>query len=139
MTTSTETPVAPPRVFRLSAETSDLLKRFPPRPDAERWEATCQDRREVLRRLLAPPFRLDHAGSQEKRKYGLIRVLDWLQAQQGDTWQQRWIASGAGVDGRADWRHLILEWLIGTGRIAPTNRTHARPSARVCFSCSAGM
>ena len=123
MTTSTQTPVGPPRVFRLSAETSELLKRFPPRPVAERWEATCQDRRAVLRRLLAPPFRLDHAGSQEKRKYGLIRVLDWLQAQPGETWQQRWIASGAGVDGRTDWRGLILQWLIGTGRIAPTNRT----------------
>jgi hypothetical protein len=50
-------------------------------------------------------------------------VLDWLGAQPGDTWQQRWIATGAGVDGRTDWKPLILQWLVDTGRIAPTNRT----------------
>jgi hypothetical protein len=63
VTARTETSVGPPRVFKLSAETSDLLRRFPPRPAVERWEVTCQDRRAVLRRLLAPPFRHDHAGT----------------------------------------------------------------------------
>ena len=37
-------------------------------------------------------------------------MLDWLQAQPGASWQQRWLASGAGEDGRADWRAFPLRW-----------------------------
>ena len=39
------------------------------------------------------------------------------------SWQERWIASGADADGRADWRRLPLQWLESTGRIAPSNTT----------------
>jgi integrase len=81
----------------------------------------------VLERLLAPPFALPSAGSQHVRKYGLIRVLDWLAAQPGSTWQDRWNASGAGADGRVDWRLPVLRHLAATGRTAEGN-TSARPA-----------
>jgi integrase len=77
----------------------------------------------VLERLLAPPFAHGNAGTQHVRRYGLIRVLDWLAAQPGSTWQDRWNASGAGMDGRADWRLPALQHLLGTGRIAEGNTT----------------
>jgi len=39
---------------------------------------------------------------------GLVKVLDWLQTQPGDTWQDRWIASGADAEPGADWRRLVV-------------------------------
>ena len=73
----------------------------------------------MLNRLLSPPFALDNYSSQSYRKFGLIRVLDWLAAQPGRTWQDRWNASGAGIDGHADWRPQVARWLRETGKIAP--------------------
>ena len=56
------------------------------------------ERAKVLDRLLRPPFALAKPG-QATRRFGLIRVLDWLEQQPGDTWQERWIASGADAAG----------------------------------------
>jgi len=106
---------------KLSAEASALREKFPPRPVPAGWESTRADRQAVLARLLAPPFRLEAASGQHQRRFGLIRVLDWLAAQPGQTWQDRWISSGAGADGRTDWRTAALAWLTRTGRIAPDN------------------
>jgi integrase len=72
------------------------------------------------------PFALDNSSSQSYRKFGLIRVLDWLAAQPGQTWQDRWNASGAGTDGRADWRPPVVQWLRDTGRIAEGNLSAER-------------
>jgi hypothetical protein len=41
-------------------------------------------------------------------------MLDWLLAQPGDTWQDRWLASGADADGRC-WRHIPVRWLNAHG------------------------
>jgi integrase len=109
-----------------SAEGAALRDRFPPRPAEAAWDLTRQDRATVLGRLMAPPFALDNASSQSYRKFGLIRVLDWLAAQPGRTWQDRWNASGAGIDGRADWRPPVAQWLRDTGRIAEGNLSAAR-------------
>ncbi len=75
---------------------------------------------------MALPFALDNSSSQSYRKFGLIRVLDWLAAQPGRTWQDRWNASGAGIDGRADWRPPVAQWLRDTGRIAEGNLSAER-------------
>ena len=104
-----------------SAEGAALRERFPPRPAAAAWDFTGQDRTAVLSRLLSPPFALDNYSGQSYRKFGLIRVLDWLAAQPGRTWQDRWNTSGAGGDGHADWRPQVAQWLRGTGRIAQDN------------------
>ena len=104
-------------------ESAALRERFPPRPAGGSWGLTGQDRTAVLGRLLSPPFALENSSSQVNRKFGLIRVLDWLAAQPGRTWQDRWNASGAGVDGHADWRLPVTRWLRNTGRIAEGNLT----------------
>jgi hypothetical protein len=84
---------------------SQLGSRFPPRPLSLSWPATEDGRSEVLDRVLTPPFALDHAGSQQKRRLSVLSVVNWLQAQPGDTWQDRWLASGA--EDQLDWQHLV--------------------------------
>jgi integrase len=95
-----------------------LWEKFPPRPVPAVWEATRQDRATVLRRLLAAPFTVENSSSRSWRKFALIKVLDWLEGQPGQTWQQRWDASGVGVDGRIDWRPCALDGLKNTGKLA---------------------
>ena len=46
-----------------------------------------------------------------RRRGGLL--LDWLDDQPGQTWQERWLASGADAAG-ADWRQVPAGWLRGT-------------------------
>jgi hypothetical protein len=41
-------------------------------------------------------------------------MLDWLLDQPGDTWQDRWLASGADADGRS-WRHIPVAWMAERG------------------------
>ena len=84
------TAAAPVTAARVPGVTgAELMSRFPPRPPAVSWSATEAGRSEVLARVLTPPFALDHAGSQQKRRLSVLSVLNWLQAQPGDTWQDR--------------------------------------------------
>ena len=82
-----------------------LMDRFPPRSPIGSWSATRPRRSEVLARLLAPPFALDHKGSQQARRLSVLSVVNWLATQPGDTWQDRWRASGA--EDQPDWRTLV--------------------------------
>jgi len=59
-------------------------------------------RKRVLQRLLAAPFVADTTAGEENRRRGVRIVLDWLEAQPGESWQQRWLASGAAGNGRVD-------------------------------------
>lgn len=79
-----------------SGPMDQLRDRFRPRPVQGSWAATRRPRDEVQSRLLASPLlaNLPYA-TRRSRVIGLIAVLDWLQAQPGETWQDRWIASGA--------------------------------------------
>jgi hypothetical protein len=110
---------------RLTAEALALRERFPARTVPAGWEATCQDKKAVLARLLAPPFPLDSATGQHQRRFGLIRIMDWLQAQPGHTWQDRWKASGIDTGARADtaWRRVPVKWLTDSGHITRHNTT----------------
>ena len=96
---------------------SQLRSRFAPRPVSLSWPATEAGRSEVLAKILTPPFALDHAGSQQKRRLGVLAVLNWLQALPGDTWQDRWLASGA--ESQPDWQHLVA---AAPGPAAETGR-----------------
>jgi len=78
---------------------------FPPRTVPATWPQTAQDREAVFDRLFAPPFRPASRAVQRWAAQGLGTLLDWLQAQPGDTWQQRWMASGGDQAGR-DWFDL---------------------------------
>jgi hypothetical protein len=88
-----------------------LWQRFPPRASAPTWPATEQAREALLARLLATPFIVEQErGARARRRLGLVRLLGWLAEYPGDTWQQRWLISGADAMGNADWWHPLLAW-----------------------------
>lgn len=87
---------------------------FPPGPVAEDWPATHQKRDAVLDLLASSPFRLRNVGSQRGRLRGVALAVAWLSDQPGDTWQQRWLASGAETAGPA-WKQACIPWLDGHG------------------------
>jgi integrase len=81
------------------------------------WPATRQERGAVQERLTSGVFVLPNADSQDKRVRGLSWLLDWLADQPGQTWQQRWMASGADAAGGA-WRQVPIAWQRQRGREA---------------------
>jgi len=90
---------------------ASLLDRFPPRPAEMTWAVTRQPREQLLARLLSPPFRMGNNQSQANRKVGATQLLGWLESLPGETWQERWAASGA--EEAADWRALPARWIKG--------------------------
>jgi hypothetical protein len=88
--------------------------RFVARRPAVDWPATRQSHREAFGRLMGPPFVLENAGSQKQRRQGLELLLAWLADQPGESWQQRWLASGADTAG-TDWRRIPAQWLYDRG------------------------
>ncbi|MGH3305680.1 MAG: hypothetical protein ACRDOK_29245 [Streptosporangiaceae bacterium] len=99
--------VAPPAA---TTARESMRARFPARPVPASWPATLQPRDTAWERLNRPPFVLDDAKGQQRRVRGLAPLLDWLAAQPGQTWQERWLASGADHAG-AGWRQLPAAWL----------------------------
>lgn len=53
------------------------------------------------------------------RRRALGGLLEWLEAQPGDSWQQRWMASGADGWGNVGWRDPALSWLRAEGHDLP--------------------
>jgi hypothetical protein len=88
----------------------DLCGKYPPRPTAGDWDATGQAREQVTGRLAREPFRMANRTSQFHRQRGTALILDWLEAQPGRTWQQRWAAAGAAEGGGQGWRSLAFGW-----------------------------
>ena len=67
--------------------------------------------------MASSPTRTAGRTRDKTRRRGLTKLLDWLQSQPGDTWQDRWLASGADTAG-FDWADLPLR-----GRV-PARRHH---------------
>ena len=102
-----------------------LLARFPPRQPAAVWSASRQARGELLERLLAAPFTSRDPRGMRQRGRALHAMLDWLSAQPGNSWQQRWMNSGADAAGNIGWRQLAVSWLNTEGDGLPdTYRWH---------------
>jgi len=80
-----------------------------PRPFRQSWWQTRQSR-EVLAGRLLGMFTDPAAGRTQDntRRRGLTKLLDWLQRQPGDTWQEKWLASGADAAG-SGWTDLPLK------------------------------
>ncbi|MFI6958620.1 tyrosine-type recombinase/integrase [Nocardia sp. NPDC050408] len=97
------------------AQRESARVRFPPRLVETDWPATGQDRGQVWQRLTSGMFVLDNVNSQERRVRGLAWLLNWLTDQPGETWQQRWMASGADDLGDA-WRQSPIAWQRARGR-----------------------
>lgn len=80
-----------------------------PRPFPQSWWQTRQSREVLVERLLC--LFTDPAAGRTRdktRRRGLTKLLDWLQRQPGDSWQEKWLASGADAAG-FDWTDLPLK------------------------------
>ena len=97
------------------AQRESARMRFPPRPAAAEWPATRQERGEAYERLTSGIHVLPNTDSQDRRKRALAWFLDWLSGQRGETWQQRWMASGADAAG-GNWRQEPIAWQQARGR-----------------------
>jgi integrase len=84
--------------------------RRPARSPGAAWPATSQDRDAAWERLAGPPFAPASAKARGEHRLGLRLLLDWLADQPGDTWQDRWLASGADAAGNS-WREVTTGWL----------------------------
>lgn len=98
------------------ASLARLGERFPPRAMDRSWPSTTLSRAQLERLCSSSP---SLAGLDDRtrhaRLFGLGVVIDWLESTPGDTWQQRWQASGAEARARADWRRIVAD---GPGRRA---------------------
>lgn len=111
--TATETADASPLSIRPRRFRTARTK-YPARLAATDWDTTHDSREVLLQRLTQPPFTLAKASSQEHRASGLAFLLDFLADQPGETWQQRWLASGADTAG-LNWRAVSTQWLLSRG------------------------
>ena len=111
------------RARRLTAGAAALWQKFPPRVRAASWPATLAGRHDVVGQAMAGPYA---AGENDQARYarrlGVVKVLDWLEAQSGLTWQDRWLA-GAGSAAGQDWRDTAERQLKDAGQISASNRT----------------
>ena len=73
----------------------------------DEWAASRMSREQIVSRGLEV-----FPTSRAMRMSGLKVVLDWLEQMPGETWQQRWLASGADAALR-DWPGMVA---TGTGR-----------------------
>ena len=112
--TASTTGAPSPTSGLVKATGARLLAEFPPRTITSSWPSTEASRSAVLARVFATPFTLDNPASQQARRLGVLAVLSWLQTHPGDSWQQRWQASGA--ESQTDWRDLITAAAAGRPR-----------------------
>ncbi|HEX9176746.1 MAG TPA: site-specific integrase [Mycobacterium sp.] len=83
-----------------------------PRQVETDWPTTCLDRKQAWQLLNSAPLTPSRVDIRHPNAYptGVGLLLDWLADQPGQTWQQRWIATGADADGRC-WRQIPAQWL----------------------------
>lgn len=115
MTSTTIVQERKTRTWQVSSEAQALMAKFPPRPIAASWPRTRQDRAAIGARLAKEPFLAGDSSIRCHRKASLQAVLDWLELYPGQSWQQRWEATGAGRDGGRDWRSQLIADLDAAG------------------------
>jgi hypothetical protein len=103
--------------------------RFTPRAAGLGWQHTEATVEDVLHRLGQPPFRADNLITHRGRMRGAEKLLTWLATFGGNSWQQRWQASGQEDYPGTDWARLPRQWLD----------RHGRPSDHVALSSGLSM
>jgi integrase len=93
----------------------DWRTRYPARAVETDWSATCGDRAAVDRIVAAATAELPTQRVREARRWGVPLLLDWLADHLGETWQQRWMASGADAAG-LEWAQHPEQWLRRQGK-----------------------
>jgi integrase len=117
---------------RRGPDMQQLHGRFPPRIVPLSWPATELDRDRLLARVLAAPFIDGGLDLQQRRRRGLMGVVNWLAGQSGATWQQRWTAGGSEELGNADWWRPVLA-LLQRGNLRSGASVSVTSNLRVCL------
>lgn len=106
------------------AGTAALLERFPARPRPTVWPATALSREKILARLQQSPWVRAGSGTRATRMVGVRTLLSWLETYPGQTWQQRWEATGAEAETQL-WYEMVRGWVrtAGGSTIVPTIQT----------------
>ncbi len=73
----------------------------------------------TARRLTSPPFLAASHATRAGRRHGVIKLLRWLSTIPGESWQQRWGASGVEEHPGAAWMQLPLAWFEEIGASGP--------------------
>jgi integrase len=96
----------------IGPDMAGLWRRFPPRAGMVTWPMTVQPREALLGKMWDASLMVAGQGSVPlpRRRLGLQRLVDWLADQPGDTWQERWMASGADSASNVDWWPPMLAW-----------------------------
>lgn len=127
-----------PAVTSVAAEqrlrNRQLRTEFPPRSAEEWWPHTAATAEQVQQRLTAAPFAAAANGTRAGRRRGVAKLLRWLSTFPGDTWQDRWLASGAEERLGAGWVNLPMEWLAAHGGAASYDSTDL-PSGLLMLIC----
>lgn len=87
---------------------------IPPRTIDTVWATTELDRNDAWTLLTSPAFAFEDYKKQCDRRRGLGHVLDWLDEQPGQTWQDRWMTSGIENTSKL-WRNVLERWLEQRG------------------------
>ena len=109
-----------------------LHRRYPPRAAEPSWRVTRQDGDLLLARMLELPF--TGKDQRVRRRRGLVSVIDWLAAHPGQTWQERWQASGADALGNAGWWRPSLDRLQA-GSMRHGSSVSVTSNLRVSLAC----
>jgi integrase len=108
--------IAEPTVTAAPTPDAPVAATASARPPGAEWALTWRDRPSVEALLTRPPFTPPKRHRRHPGAYDAAVgwMLDWLLDQPGDTWQDRWLASGADADGRS-WRHIPVAWMADRG------------------------
>jgi integrase len=115
-------PAGPGRRKGISASAAGLRRQFPPRLAQAGWPQTRQSTEEIIESLTRPPLLAAHPGTRRERYRGVTRLLSWLDVFPGETWQDRWLASGAQDRPGQEWAGLPATWLASQGSGSPCDR-----------------
>ncbi|MEV5129024.1 MULTISPECIES: site-specific integrase [unclassified Streptomyces] len=111
-------PIAQAAVVATPVESPEEDKplEWEPRGCEASWWQTRQSRESLVERLLGLFTDPSASLTRDKmRRRGLSKALDWLEGQPGETWQDRWMASGADAAG-FEWTALSLKGRGATKR-----------------------
>lgn len=127
-----------PAVTSVAAEqrvrNRQLRMEFPPRSAEAWWPHTAATTEQVQQRLTAAPFAAAANSTRAGRRRGVAKLLRWLSTFPGDTWQDRWLASGAEERPGARWVALPMEWLAAHDQAASYDSTDL-PSGLLMLIC----
>lgn len=111
------------QVSEPASRINQLHRKFPPRVAQTWWPHTADSVQAVLHRLDTCVAQTEaNPQTRSGRRRGVIKALDWLSSLPGDTWQDRWLVSGAEERGgprngaRTSWADLPAQWLADQGR-----------------------